>query len=147
MKIQVSPLKKREIGKASNIVGKNYSRQYQRLATPELKEMFGKSNNKPTYFVAKDKEKILGFAGYIQSWMDYDAYEIFWVNVLPEHQKQGIGKMLVTKIIADIKKRKKDGLIILSASIPNSKYYADYFKFKTVALFGKKKQHLMTLAI
>ena len=145
MKIRL--LKKEDIKPAVIIVGKNHTKKHEKIAQAELVDMFQKGPIRPTYFVAEDEGKILGFAGYIQSWIDYDVYEIFWVNVLPEYQKQGIGKKLVAKVISEIKKQKKIGLIILSANIPNSKYYAKYFKFKTVVLFNKKRQHLMALAI
>ena len=145
--MRIRLLNKEDVKVAAAIVGRNYSKKYQILATEEIKEMFSNRPIRPVYFGLEDKGKILGFAGYIQSWIDYDVYEIFWVNVLPEHQKQGIGRQLVSKVIGEIKKKKKDGLIILSASIPNSNYYAEYFKFKTVFLFGKKRQHLMVLPI
>lgn len=75
---------------------------------------------------------------YIQSWMDYNIYQIFWVNVVPERQRQGIGKMLVAKIIAEIKKKKNAHLILLTATNPNALYYKDKFGFKLLEPFGKE---------
>lgn len=146
MKIRL--LKKNEVKEAAMIVGKNYSKEYKRLATLELKEMFHKAYSTPTYFVAEDKGKIVGFAGYIQSWMDYSVYELFWVNVLPRLQRQGIGKQLVYKIIQEIKRKKGAYLILLTAdaAVKNPEYYEKNFGFKTSLLFSPKTYHLMTLS-
>ncbi|EFM10677.1 GCN5-related N-acetyltransferase [Paenibacillus curdlanolyticus YK9] len=51
------------------------------------------------------------------------------VAVLPEHQKQGIGKMIVDQLLAFIKKRKyKNGIAFvgLFASHGNDKFYEQY---------------------
>ncbi|MES2213457.1 MAG: GNAT family N-acetyltransferase [Patescibacteria group bacterium] len=128
MKIRL--LQKKDITQAATIVGKNYNKKYQRSATLELKDMFGKSQVTPIYFVAEEKGKILGFAGFSQSWMDYSIWTIFWVNVLPNLQKQGIGKLLVDRVIKEIRKKKNAKLILLSAKIPD--YYVKHFDFKTI---------------
>ena len=75
--------------------------------------MFGKGSVCPSYIVAEEKGKIIGFAGYMVSGIDYAIYQIFWVNVTPSRQRQGIGKMLMKKVISGIKKDKKAKLIIL----------------------------------
>lgn len=129
MKIRL--LQKKDIKPASVIVGKNYNKKYEKSSCLELKEMFGKGAVKPIYFVAEEKGKILGFAGFMQSWMDYNVFTIFWVNVLPEFQKQGIGKKLVTKVIGEIRKKKEVKLIILTTTYP--KYYNKCFGFKAIS--------------
>jgi ribosomal protein S18 acetylase RimI-like enzyme len=123
---------KKDIPQAASIVGKNYSKKWEKTSTMELHSMFSNAAIKPVYWVAEDKEKIIGFAGCIQSWMDYNIYQIFWVNVLPEYQRQGIGKKLVGKLIREIKKKKGVHLIQLTASIPNAGYYKHHFGFKTL---------------
>jgi ribosomal protein S18 acetylase RimI-like enzyme len=102
MKIRL--MKKEDVITCAAIVGANYSKKYQKSSTFELLDMFNKISIKPTYFVAEEKEELVGFAGFIQSWMDYNIYQIFWVNVLPEWQGKGIGKALVAKIITEIRK-------------------------------------------
>lgn len=140
--IKIRFLTKKDIPQAAAIVGKNYSKEYQKFATLELKDMFGKQQFKPFYFVAEKNKKIVGFAGYTQSAMDYNIYEIFWVNVSPERQKQGIGQKLVSRVISEIKNKKDAKLILLSANIPNSRYYKQKFGFKILQPFGKE-YHLM----
>ncbi len=147
MKIRL--IKKNEIKKAVRIVVRNYGYKYESNATREIKEMFGAGVSRPVYYVAEEKSQILGFAGYTQSWMDYHIYEIFWVNVMPERQGQGIGRSLITKIIKEIKNKKNAHLILLTANgnkkLPN--YYKKYFGFKTVQLFDKHSYHLMRLSL
>jgi ribosomal protein S18 acetylase RimI-like enzyme len=143
MKIRL--LKKGEIKEAAAIVGRNYSKTYEQSSALELKDMFGAGAIKPVYFVAEDKGKIIGLAGFVQSWMDYNIYEIFWVNVLPERQNQGVGKTLVARIIAEIKKKKGAYLMLLTANGEKKTpgYYQGNFKFKTLQKFDKNKYHLM----
>ena len=147
MKIRL--LKKSEIKDATRIVGINYSKEYQRSSTLEIKDMFGKSTIRPIYYVAENNGKIVGFAGFIQSWMDYSIYEIFWVNVHPDEQGKGIGKALVSKIITEIKKKKNAKLILLTAdkNVNNDFYYKMNFEFKTLELFSNKQHHLMSLSL
>jgi N-acetylglutamate synthase-like GNAT family acetyltransferase len=143
MKIRL--LQKKDIDQAAAIVGKNYSKKYGKSAMQEIAEMFSKAPIRPVYWVAEEKDKILGFAGYMQSWMDYNIYQIFWVNVLPDMQKQGIGKKLVSKTISEIRKKKNANLILLTANSPI--YYKKHFGFKSVQKFSKGSYDLMLLNI
>lgn len=147
---RIELLKKTEIVEAAAIVGKNYSNEYQDIAFLELKQMFSEGRNLPKYFVAKDSGIIIGLAGYIQSWMDFDIYEIFWVNVIPKMQRKGVGKQLVSKLISEIKNKKDARLIVLSANqeVGNPVYYERNFGFKTIQTFGKTEgYHLMSKRI
>lgn len=143
-------LRKSEIEKAASIVRKNYSPKYGRLASRELRTMFGKGAIKPTYFAAISDQgsKLIGFVGYTQSWMDYGVYEIFWVNVSPQYQHRGVGKQLVNTAIAAIKREKGSREILLSANFTEGlpKYYQKHFGFKTIRVFGDG-YHLMALTI
>ncbi|MDE1871350.1 MAG: GNAT family N-acetyltransferase [Candidatus Micrarchaeota archaeon] len=112
---------------ASKIVGINYSKLYQKKSKLEIEAMFNNYVYNPRYLVAEDNSKILGFAGYIQSWMDYNFYQMFWVNVLPEHQGKGIGTTLVKRIIQLIKNKKDAYFILLTTTKP--KFY-ERFGFK-----------------
>jgi predicted N-acetyltransferase YhbS len=147
MKIRL--LKPVDIKATAALIGRNYSKKYEYSAALELKDMFGASAIKPTYFVAVEDKKIIGLGGFMQSGMDYYLYEIFWVNVAPERQRQGIGKKIVERIIAEIKKKKGARAIILTADTlrGDQKYYKDNFKFKTIAKFDKNSEHIMFLSL
>ena len=84
MKIRI--LKESDIQQASKIVGLNYSKKYEKTSFMEMEAMFKNYVIKPQYLVAEDKGKTIGLAGYIQSWMDYNVYNVFRVNVSPKYQ-------------------------------------------------------------
>lgn len=144
MKIRL--LRKGEVNGAASIVGKNYSREYELLARKELRDMFTKGGPRPVYFVAEEQGCVVGFAGYVQSWMDYNVYEVFWVNVAPEHKHRGIGTLLVTRLVREIRKRSNARLILLTADAKKNlpDYYARSFGFRTLETFGSG-YHLMSL--
>ena len=119
--MRIARLERECIGACSRIVGQNYTEEYQARVKRELGAMFRNQVNPPAYLVAKEKERVLGFAGYIQSWMDYHVYQIFWVNVRPELQHKGIGTALVEASIKEIKKRSgRDAarLVLLTTTSP-----------------------------
>jgi ribosomal protein S18 acetylase RimI-like enzyme len=147
MKIRL--LQKSDIDQAAAIVGRNYSKKYEKSSHLELSDMFDAGVIKPTYFVAEEDDKIIALAGFIQSWMDYSLYEIFWVNVLPEKQRLGLGQKMVWRLISEIKKKKGACGILLTANglknIP--KWYKNKFKFKTIQKFEKNNDDIMYLSL
>jgi len=147
--MRVRFLRKKDVPRAASIVGRNYSKVDARRATVELKAMFTPAPFRPVYVVAEEGKKMLGFAGYVQSWMHYGVYEVFWVNVLPEKQNRGIGKKLVSTLLREIKKKKDAGVVLLIASAPQglSGYYKKHFGFKPVRGFNLKTYDLMALPL
>ena len=120
----IRQLQKKDIVAASKIVGLNYSKKDEILSKIELEAMFEKYTYAPKYIVAEENKKIVGFAGYIMSWMDYHVYNIFWVNVAPKHQGKGIGIKLVKRAILEIQKNKGykvANMIIITTNKP--KFY------------------------
>ena len=144
--MKVRLLKKSDINAAGAIVGSNYSKAWQKKSMLEMKSMFSNAAIRPVYYVAEDRGKIVGFIGFTQSWMDYNVYEIFWVNVLPDRQREGIGKKLVAKAIKEIKKQDSH-IIQLTARSHNAKYYKQHFGFRTLECFGPQKYRLMSLVV
>ena len=145
MKIRL--LTKEGVEDCVEIIARNYSSKDTAWARRELQAMFPKGKLKPTYYVAEEDNEILGFAGFINSWIDDRIYEIFWVNVTPQRQRQGIGRKLVSKLITEIKKRKDSQLIMLTASKANAIYYKRHFEFESVDTFSPKKSHIMLLKL
>lgn len=137
-------LKKSDLRKASHIVGQNYSKKYEVMAFNEMRASFMDYPIKPAYIVAEEKGEIIGVAGYVQSWMDYDIYEIFWVNVSPDYQGQGVGSALINKAISIIK-RKEPKTILLTTDKP--KFYANKFDFKLLSKFKNNNYNLMALKL
>lgn len=147
MKIRL--LKKIDFDSVAEIVKLNYGEKYKKLAIIEVKEMFKKSSMPPKYYVVENQDKIIGFAGYNQSMIDYSIYQMFWVNVHPKWQKKGIGKLLVSKVINEIKKNKKSKLILLTADTTkgNEVYYKKNFGFKIIQKLEEGQSLLMSLCL
>ncbi len=138
MKTTLRILTENDILPCSEIVGLNYSQEYRGTSEKELRSMFSTAAVRPVYWVAEKEAGIAGFAGYTQSWMDYGVYQIFWVNVHPQFQGQGIGKTLVKKLIEEIK---------LTATRPNAVYYSQHFGFKKILKINKAPEYLMGLRL
>lgn len=125
----------------SKIVGMNYSKKYGKRAKLEIEAMFKNYVYKPEYFVAEHNGKIMGFAGCIQSWMDYSIYQIFWVNVLREYQGKGTGTLLVERALRVIKKKREAKFVLLTTKKPS--FYRK-FGFRILIKIGKN-EYLMSL--
>ncbi|MBL7738903.1 MAG: GNAT family N-acetyltransferase [Chitinophagaceae bacterium] len=147
--MRIRLLRIKDLKYVREIVRANYSKLYEKLAVREIKDMFIETSIRPTYFVAEESNKVIGFAGFIQSMIDYGVYQIFWVNVHPKWQKRGIGRKMVSKIIGEIKKRNDSRLIILSAdqTIGNQNYYKKIFGFRNIQNYEKGKSCLMSLSL
>jgi len=146
--VTVRPLTEADIELAAAIVGRNYSKEDEKNAQVEMAAMFGNSPIRPAYLVAECSGTVLGVAGFIQSWMDYHVYNIFWVNVDPDHQRKGIGKRLVGSVIERITSETGRGTpysILLTSTSPD--YYATHFGFKVLDTLGPKKNSLMGLRL
>lgn len=143
--MKIRPLQEADIPAAAAIVGRNYSHEFEISSAAELREMFGTAVIKPSYIVSEEDGRILGFAGFMQSWMDYNLYNVFWVNVDPDHQRKGIGKQLVRHVIDEIRKRDGSRLILLTTDSPT--YYADNFGFKILQSFMGGTYQLMSLSL
>lgn len=104
----------KDIDEIVNILKQTFSEEDSKSAENEVKEMFSNSQNKPTYIIAEENNKIIAVTGYIQSWFDFNAYEIFWVAVHPNYQGSGIGKKIIEYTTNEIKKIKEADIIILS---------------------------------
>ncbi|MDD5181572.1 MAG: GNAT family N-acetyltransferase [Candidatus Nanoarchaeia archaeon] len=136
--MMIRTLRKNEVNKVSGIVRANYSKTFEKRARKEMNAMFAKEVIRPHFIVAEDKNRMVGFAGYVQSWEDYSVYELLWVNVLPEQQHKGIGTALVREAIRHIRKRRgidKAHLVSITTTFP--KFYKK-LGFKIVKSLEKK---------
>ncbi len=108
--------------------------------------MFSKSLCKPTYIVAVEKNAIIAFAGYNSSWLDNAVFNIFWVNVHPEHKRKGIGSLLIKYIINKIKDEKDVKAKMILLSTKTSSFYK-LLGFRQISPKYDKEYVLMSLKI
>jgi len=110
-----------DVKKIANLLEQAFSKRDAESAKKEIKEMFSRSVIRPTYVVAVEDHKIVGVAGFIQSWFDYQVYEIFWVAVKPEVQGMGIGKRMINDVVVrirELKRNSKAQAIVLTTETP-----------------------------
>jgi ribosomal protein S18 acetylase RimI-like enzyme len=141
--VRLRLLRKSEIPQAGAIARKNYSGVWERAAIREIADMFSDSTMRPYFYAAEEGGEVIGFAGFAQSWMNYNIYDIFWVNVAPEHKGKGVGKALVGKIIKIISETRGSKLIQLTATPENAVFYEKHFGFKSAMRL--RRSHLMQL--
>jgi N-acetylglutamate synthase-like GNAT family acetyltransferase len=147
--MEIRQMQQHEIRAAARIIGRNYSLRYERNAISEMGAMYNNPIIPPKYFVAVEKEKIIGCGAYIQSWMDYNVYNIFWINVDPKYQNRGVGTKLVNRIISDIKAQrgldKRAEVVLLTTNKPE--FYKRRFGFETLMQFERDTYDLMYLRL
>jgi len=74
---------------------------------------------RPKYFVATIDDKIVGMSGYVQSWLDWDTFEFFWLSVDKSFKGKGIGKFLTEYLenqVNQFSSIKKDITILFSCT-------------------------------
>ncbi len=99
--MHLRPLQRNDVPHALQLIRKNYPGRpvYIRRARHELNAMFQKGVVVPRYLAAIEKEKLVGFGGVTGSWMDYDVFTLFWVNVEPHEQGKGVGTRMVRSLL------------------------------------------------
>jgi L-amino acid N-acyltransferase YncA len=143
--VKIRPLRTADIPAATHIVAANYSKKYATLAKKELEAMFRTAVYTPTFLVAEEKSEVIGLTGYIQSWMDYQVYHLFWVNVSGVHQGRGVGKKLILEALKRIKKQQginKARMVLITTTVP-----AFYTQFNFRKLAKVEKYDLMAFDI
>lgn len=138
---KIRPLQKKEAVIIEKIIISNYSKKYRPIVRRDLGAVFTGKWKKPTFVVAEVGGKIIGGAGYSESWMDTTVCEIFWVNVSKKFQGRGIGTALVAALVKKIT-RQKYSAILLSTDKP------DFYKpmgFKIIQRVPKSAYVIMSL--
>jgi len=77
-----------------------------------------KDNQFSHYIVAKDMDKIVGYAG---MWVIIDEAHVTNVGVLPEYRGEGVGEFLMRSLIAAAKER---GANMMTLEVRKSNYVA-----------------------
>ena len=97
------------------------------------------------YCVALARGRVVGFAGWAKSHIDYDIAEFVWCNVLEDFRGRGIGRLLTDYRLADIKGAGFKA-VICGTMVPL--IYGAY-GFKTLGTYewAHGKTHLMLLTL
>ncbi len=111
--MRLRPLRKRDIPAALKLIKENYPHHplFLRRARHELEAMFRPGVVVPQYIGAFETSTLVGFAGISHSWMDYDVYTLFWVNVEPSWQGQGVGTKMIRLLMRQAKQHQAKFLL------------------------------------
>lgn len=115
----------------------------------ELEESIAKKIKSPTFLIAKENDKIIGYVGFSPSRINYRVYQIYFLLVDESHREKGIGKSLMVAAINEIKKARRhakdDYLIFLTAL--KHEYYRKHFGFKTIEEIRANGSNVMVLRV
>ncbi len=92
---------------------------------------------RPVYFVATYRNKIVGVAGYSQSMMDWETYEFFWLCVDPKFRNMNIGSHIIDKT------PKGENITIIFSCLNNLVKYHYKNGFKVFIRKGGGKEVIM----
>ena len=97
------------------------------------------------YCVALARGRVVGFAGWAKSHVDYDLAEFVWSNVLADFRGRGIGRLLTDYRLADISAAGFKA-VICGTMVPII-YKAYGFKTLGIHEWAHGKTHLMLLTL
>ncbi|MBI2845415.1 MAG: GNAT family N-acetyltransferase [Chloroflexi bacterium] len=76
----------------------------------------------------RDGERVLGFACYGPASLTQGGFDLYWIAVHPEHRRRGIGRALLKRVEAEVRKKKGRMLLIETSSSerygPTREFYA-----------------------
>lgn len=76
-----------------------------------------RSSQEDYYFLSyHDEEKVLGFACYGPASLTQGVFDLYWIAAHPEHRRQGIGRALLKRVEAEVRKKKGRMLLIETSS-------------------------------
>lgn len=122
MRMQMREMTLDDVPQVVEIVKQNYDAESAKLAMWEMMAALNGTKPQPVYFVAVIDITIIGVIGICDSFMDTRVYEIFWVNVLPDYQKCGVGKKLVMEALLHAVKRNA-AMVVLTAKEDVMEFY------------------------
>ena len=149
--MKIREINKRDIPEVSRLFNRNNPSKESgnKLLKEEILEMFNNNSSRPTFLVAEENNKIVGYIGYAPSRINYRVYQIFFLQVDVNFQNKGIGTKLLDRAIKDIKSKrryKKDDYLILLTSVKPA-YYKNKFGFKTLTKIKVNGSCLMALRV
>jgi len=91
------------------VLRENYSGPFLSKAKAEITEYL---SNSLVSFLVLETKGVVGFVGYAQSWMDWDSYEVFWMNIAKSCQGKGHGRQLAEALIRKLEQRKAQNILL-----------------------------------
>lgn len=130
----IRPLRKEDIDVCIKMSLENFTKDYPAEQCESINEELLDSFEeewwgRPHYFVLEFKGHILAMGGYHLSPLDWDCYELVWINVKKEYHGRSIGRRLIKFIEEDIKNQehyKENITIIFSCKSHNIKFYKKF---------------------
>lgn len=135
MDVTIRKMRKSDIPFLTAIVDSIYlgteDKQTRDQAKKDLPDAFSNANIRPTFFVAMNGKERVGFIGMEEAKISFNAYDIFWLMVKPEHHLKKVGTQLMRHVISEAKEK---GAKYLRLAGYNGRYFKQ-FGFKKCAKF------------
>jgi|TARA_B100001971_G_C18206360_1_gene547867 N-acetylglutamate synthase-like GNAT family acetyltransferase len=102
--MRIRRFKEKDSIKASNIIKKGFQLSSSNYSEESIKEQIEENSPKKliekskkiNYFVATEKDKILGIGG-------YDRKKVYTLFVDPKYHRKGIGKKIIERVLSEAK--------------------------------------------
>lgn len=73
--------------------------------------------NPPAYYVAdSERGEVIGFAGMMSSFLMHGIWDLIWINVKKEYQREGVGKRLTEYRVTEIKRCNGSAIHLMTQS-------------------------------
>lgn len=126
------------------LITANYDTETAKFFIIDFTDMFSTASIKPTFYVAKNTDgAVVGVYSLWSDTKDFGMQNLVWLNVRPEHQRKGIGKLLLRHAVATARDR-GEFLLSLSSKETTREYY-ERFGF-TTQLFIRER-YIMSLEL
>jgi N-acetylglutamate synthase-like GNAT family acetyltransferase len=108
---------RRDLPAMLDIIAQTFAKEDAATAKGELIAIMKGASCEHIFLVAFIDGAMVGLAGLVQSWLDFNAYEILWVGVRPGLQGLGVGQTIIKELLkqaGSIKGRSAVRTILLS---------------------------------
>lgn len=128
MTVTIRSMVEDDIAALAAIVAENYDAHCAEAFHHEARCAFYHYPFKPRFVVAQIDGRVVGCACWTSDWCSWGVFNLSWVQVDQDLQGNGIGKLLVNTVMAEL--RPQAVLILLATTKPE--YYQKHWGFRSL---------------